>query len=220
MNKDITAADEALYQYLLRHIDAEPKELKQLERDANLCLMNPRMCSGHLQGRLLCMLVRLTGARRVLELGTFGGYAAISLAEGLHDIPGAEVITVEHDDEKEEFIRMHLDKSPYGGKVTPIISDAIEYMRSQPDASFDMIFLDSDKRTYADCYNECKRLLLHGGLLLADNVLWDGHIVDKQYDKDKQTQGLRHFNDIVAADPEVNVVILPLRDGLSIIRKK
>lgn len=217
MNSDNNTA---LQDYLLAHIDAEPGNLRALERDANLCLMNPRMCSGHLQGRLLCMLVRLTGARRVLELGTFGGYAALSLAEGLPDAAGAEVVTVEHDDEKEDFIRRHLGKSPHGTRVSLVIADALEYMSGQPDGSFDMIFLDSDKRTYADCYAECKRLLVPGGLLLADNVLWDGHIVDERYDRDRQTAGVRRFNDMVAADRDVNVVILPLRDGLSLIRKK
>ena len=211
-------SEEELKAYVAAHTEPEPANLARLERDTWVRLMNPRMCSGHLQGRLLKMLVKMSGARRVLELGTFGGYSALCLAEGIG--PGGEVVTVEVDDEKEDFIRQHLARSEYGERVRLVIGDAEEYMASQEAGSFDLIFLDSDKRRYPTCYPLCKRLLRPGGIILADNVLWDGHIADLAYDRDKQTLGLREFNSIVAADPEVEVVIVPMRDGLSIIRKK
>lgn len=210
--------DEALNNYLTEHIAPEPEWLRRLDRDANLELMNPRMNSGHLQGRLLTMLTRLVHPKRVLELGTFGGYSALCIAEGLESV--AEVVTLEIDDEKEDFIRRHIEASPFADRVRLVIGDAGKLLPDMPDASFDMIFLDSDKRDYPALYPQCKRLLRPGGLLIADNVLWSGHIIDPHYDRDRQTVALRRFNEIVAADKEVEVVILPMRDGLSLIRRK
>lgn len=209
--------DEALEKYVDSHIEAEPEWLSRLDRDANLDLMNPRMNSGHLQGRFLKMMVQLLHPRKVLELGTFGGYSALCMAEGLDE--GAEVITLEIDDEKEDFIREHLSLSAYGEKVKPVIGDALELLPQMEAESVDMIFLDSDKRDYPALYPLCKRLLRPGGLLIADNVRWSGHITDSRYDRDAQTKALRLFNDMVAKDAETDVVILPMRDGLSLIRK-
>lgn len=207
-----------LEEYLLRHMEPEPEWLSRLDRDANVELMNPRMNSGHLQGRLLKMLVRLLSPQRVLELGTFGGYSALCMAEGLGH--GTSLTTVEIDDEKEDFIMRHLAESPCGDRVKVMIDDALKLMGGWEQEYFDMIFLDSDKRDYPLLYGECKRILRPGGLLLADNVLWNGHITDARYDADPQTKALRKFNDMVAADGDVEVVILPMRDGLSMIRKK
>lgn len=208
--------DQALTDYVLGHIEPEPEWLRRLDRDANLRLMNPRMNSGHLQGRLLKMFTLLTRPRRVLELGTFGGYSALCIAEGLEQ--GAEVVTLEIDDEKEDFIREHIAASPFADRIRLVIGDATELLPAMPAASFDMLFLDSDKRDYPALYPECKRLLRPGGLLLADNTLWDGHITDPAYDRDRQTTALRRFNAIVSADDDVDSVILPLRDGLTLIR--
>lgn len=208
--------DQALTDYVLGHIEPEPEWLRRLDRDANLRLMNPRMNSGHLQGRLLKMVTLLTRPRRVLELGTFGGYSALCIAEGLEQ--GAEVVTLEIDDEKEDFIREHIAASPFADRIQLVIGDATELLPAMPAASFDMLFLDSDKRDYPALYSECKRLLRPGGLLLADNTLWDGHITDPAYDRDRQTTALRRFNAIVSADADVDSVILPLRDGLTLIR--
>lgn len=209
--------DNSLEEYLLEHIDPEPEWLRRLDRDANLELMNPRMNSGHLQGRFLKMLVELTQPRRVLEIGTFGGYSALCMAEGLKE--DAELITLEIDDEKEDFIARHLAASPFGNRVTPVIADALEFLPQQENGSFDFIFLDGNKRDYPQLYPECKRLLSNGGLLVADNVLWNGHITDPCYSGDAQTEALRRFNAMTAADPEMETVMLPLRDGLSLIRK-
>lgn len=210
--------DRELEEYLLRHSSPEPEWLRRLDRDANLELMNPRMNSGHLQGRLLKMLVAIASPRRVLEIGTFGGYSALCMAEGLAE--GAELITLEIDDEKEDFIRRHLAMSPYGHRVTAVIADAMDYLPEMAAGSIDLIFLDGNKRDYPALYAECKRVLRDGGLLLADNVLWNGHITDSRYDRDAQTVALRQFNELCAADPDMDAVILPVRDGLAILRKK
>lgn len=210
--------DEALNDYVAGHIDPEPEWLRRLDRDANLELMNPRMNSGHLQGRFIKMLTRLVRPSKVLELGTFGGYSALCIAEGLD--PGAQVVTLEIDDEKEDFIRRHIEASPFGDSVRLVIGDAGKLLPSMDPDSFDMIFLDSDKRDYPALYPLCKRLLRSGGLLIADNVLWSGHIIDSHYDRDRQTLALRRFNEMVATDAEVEKVILPMRDGLSLIYRK
>ncbi len=216
---------EDIYEYIDRHIDAEPEELHQLMRESNLRMVHGRMCSGHLQGRLLKMLVRLTGARRILELGTFTGYSTLCLAEGvaanIADSGGIEgrIDTIEIFDENEIFLREVFGRSKYGNLVNLIIGDALEVMPGLEAESYDMIFIDADKRVYADYYREAKRLLSPGGCIIADNTLWDGHVVDSGR-HDRQTDGVRKFNQLVAADPDTEKVILPLRDGLTIIRKR
>lgn len=208
----------SLEDYILKHIDAEPPLLSQLQRQANLDLMNPRMNSGHLQGRLLKMLVEMIKPRLVLELGTFAGYSALSMAEGLTD--DGKLITVEIDDEKEDFIRRFLDLSPYGHRVELHIGDACEFLRSYRGEPFDMVFIDADKRLYVDYYRLVWDNLAPGGFILADNTLWDGHVVDESYDRDSQTCGIRRFNDMVAADEAAEKVIMPIRDGITIVRKR
>jgi predicted O-methyltransferase YrrM len=174
------------------------------------------MVSGHLQGRLLKMLVRMVQARNVLEVGTFSGYSAIAMAEGLP--ADGHLYTFEVNDEMEDFTRPWIEQSPVADKITFIIGDAI-VLAPQLGITFDMAFIDGDKRTYCECYDAVLPLLRKGGVLLADNTLWDGHVVDPAYDHDQQTQGIRRFNDYVARDPRVEQVILPLRDGLSMILK-
>ncbi len=209
-------------EYILNHIAPEPENLKGLIRAANVEMVNPRMNSGHLQGRFLKMLVAMIRPKRILELGTFAGYSALCMAEGLDD--DATIITVEIDDEKEDFIRARLAESPHGKKVVLRIGDSLETIaalgKELGEECLDMVFMDADKRTYPECYAAVMPLLRPGGFLIADNTLWDGHVVDHNYDKDKQTKGIRRFNDIAATDPAVETVILPLRDGISLIRKK
>ncbi|MDE7159760.1 MAG: O-methyltransferase [Muribaculaceae bacterium] len=209
--------DDALRLYAERHSSPEPPELYETVRAAHIHLINGRMCSGHLQGRLLTMLTRMACPRHVLELGTFAGYSALCIAEGLSD--GATLTTVEHNDELEDFILSRFAASPYADRIRLLIGDALALMRGMEDASCDMIFIDADKRQYPAYYEECMRLLRRGGFILADNTLWDGHVTDAAYDRDPQTRGIRAFNDLVAADPRVEKVMLPLRDGLTIIRK-
>lgn len=206
-----------LEDYIEAHIDPEPEELRRIDRATNIRLLNGRMCSGHIQGRLLKMLVRMIRPRRVLELGTFSGYSALCMAEALE--PGATLHTVEVDDELEDFIRANLASAPAGENINLHIGDAMETMRGWDDGAFDLIFIDADKRAYADYYGEALRLLRPGGFIIADNTLWDGHVVEGCRHS-SQTEGIIRFNDLVASDPRVEKAIVPLRDGLTLIRKR
>lgn len=210
--------DEKLEQYVLAHIDAEPDNLKRLDRDTHLRLLYSRMCSGHLQGRLLKMLVRMINPQRVLELGTYSGYSALCMAEGLLR-PEACIHTIEIEDELEDFLREHFAQSPYGHKVNLHIGDAVKVL-DEVEGDFDLAFVDANKRDYVEYYNLVLPRITPGGYIIADNTLWDGKVVDWGKHLDAQTKGILDFNDLVANDPRVEVVIIPLRDGLTIIRKK
>lgn len=203
--------------YILRHIEPEPDYLKRLWRATNIHMLHGRMASGHLQGRLLKMLVQMIRPRNVLEVGTFSGYSAICMAEGLDD--GGMVYTFEINDEQEDFTRPWIERSPVADKIRFIIGDAITEA-PQLGVTFDMAFIDGDKRTYRETYEMVLSVLRKGGFILADNTLWDGHVVDPQYDHDPQTKGIETFNDYLLHDDRVEQVILPLRDGLTLIRKR
>ena len=204
--------------YILAHIDAVPDYLHRLWRATNLELLNGRMASGHLQGRLLKMLVEMVRPRNILEVGTFSGYSALCMAEGLAD-DDCRVYTFEVNDEVEDFTRRWIAGSPYGHRVQFTIGDALQ-LAPALGITFDMAFLDGDKRTYVEAYEMALRVVRPGGFILADNTLWDGHVIDPAYDRDHQTQGIRRFNNYVAADARTDKVILPIRDGLTIIKKK
>ena len=208
---------EKLEDYVLSHIEPEPEYLYRLWRATNLHTIHGRMVSGHLQGRLLKMLVQMIRPMRVLEVGTFSGYSAISMAEGLPE--GGQLYTFEINDEMEDFTRPWIEGSAVADRIHFIIGDA---MTEAPKLgiTFDMAFLDGDKRTYCECYEMVMTILKPGGFILADNTLWDGHVVDEAYNKDHQTQGISDFNDYIARDDRVEQVILPLRDGLTLIRVK
>lgn len=208
--------DSKLESYVLSHIDAEGDYLYRLYRATNIHTIHGRMASGHLQGRLLKMLVTMIRPRNILEVGTFSGYSAICMAEGLDE--GGRVWTFEINDEQEDFTRPWIEGSPVADKIRFIIGDAITEA-PKLGVVFDMAFIDGDKRTYVETYEMAMSVLRPGGYILADNTLWDGHVVDNAYDHDHQTVGIRRFNDHVAADKRVEKVILPLRDGLTIIRK-
>lgn len=208
--------DSELESYVLNHIDAEGDYLYRLYRATNIHTIHGRMASGHLQGRMLKMLVTMIRPRNILEVGTFSGYSAICLAEGLDD--DGKVWTFEINDEQEDFTRPWLEGSPVADKIRFIIGDAITEA-PKLGIEFDMAFIDGDKRTYVETYEMVMSVLRPGGYILADNTLWDGHVTDHAYDRDHQTVGIRRFNDHVAADKRVEKVILPLRDGLTIIRK-
>ena len=175
------------------------------------------MVSGHLQGRLLKMLVEMIRPQRVLEVGTFSGYSALCMAEGLPD--GGHLWTYEINDEMEDFTRKWLENSPYSDRITFMIGDAVTEA-PKLNLDFDLAFIDGDKRNYVETYEAILPIVKKGGFLLADNTLWDGHVTDSAYDHDRQTQGIRRFTDHVAADPRTEQVILPIRDGLTLIRKK
>ena len=203
--------------YILAHIEPEPDYLYRLWRATNIYMLHGRMASGHLQGRLLKMLVQMIRPRRILEVGTFSGYSALCMAEGLEE--GGKVYTFEINDEQEDFTRPWIEGSPMADKVEFIIGDAIKEA-PKLGLEFDMAFIDGDKRTYVETYEMVLKILRPGGFILADNTLWDGHVTDPAYDRDHQTQGIRRFNDHIAQDNRVEQVILPLRDGLTLIRKK
>ena len=213
---------DALEKYV--HDFSEPEEelLHELDRETNLRAVAPRMLSGHIQGRLLEMLVRMMRPRRVLEIGTFTGYSALSMAAGLDE--GAELHTVEVDDEQEEFIRSYFARSPHGDKITLHIGSALEIAPKL--GEFDMVFIDGDKREYPAYYrmlmgDDGGRRLVHGGsVLIADNILWSGKVVQPIAHNDRHTQALVEFNRMVVEDPRVENVIVPLRDGLNLIRVK
>ena len=208
--------DSKLESYVLNHIDAEGDYLYRLYRATNIHTIHGRMASGHLQGRLLKMLVTMIRPRNILEVGTFSGYSAICMAEGLDE--GGKVWTFEINDEQEDFTLPWIEGSPVADKIRFIIGDAITEA-PKLGVVFDMAFIDGDKRTYVETYEMVMSVLRSGGYILADNTLWDGHVTDHAYDRDHQTVGIRRFNDHVAADKRVEKVILPLRDGLTIIRK-
>ena len=208
-----------LEDYLLAHIDAEPEHLHQLDRDTHIELLYSRMCSGHLQGRLLKMLVRMIRPKRVLELGTYSGYSAQCLAEGLLD-DEAHIHTIEIEDELEDFLRAHFDQSPVGHRITLHIGDCNDIVPTLG-GDFDLVFIDANKRQYVDYFNLVIDHVKPGCFIIADNTLWDGKVADLHGKKlDPQTQGILDFNNLVAADPRVETVILPLRDGLTIMYKK
>ena len=209
--------DEQLENYILNHIDAEGDYLYRLYRATNVHLLRGRMASGHLQGRLLRMLVHMIRPRNILEVGTFSGYSAICMAEGLED--GGKVYTFEINDEQEDFTRPWIEGSAVADKIEFIIGDAVTEA-PRLGIVFDMAFIDGDKRTYLDVYEMALRVVKPDGFILADNTLWDSHVIDHTYDNDPQTQGIESFNDYVAHDNRVEKVILPLRDGLTLIRKK
>ena len=210
--------NEQLNDYILNHIDAEPEHLYRLERDTHLRLLYSRMCSGHLQGRLLKMLVRMAKPERILELGTFSGYSAQCLAEGL--LSGdAQVHTIEIEDELEDFLRQHFADSPVGHRIHLHICDASQIL-PQLNLMFDLVFIDANKRHYPQYYELVLPWLNPGGFIIADNTLWDGKVADPHAKIDPQTEGILSFNQMVAADPRVEKVIIPVRDGLTIIYKK
>ena len=204
-------------EYIDSHIDPEGDYLYRLWRATNLHTIHCRMASGHLQGRLLKMLVQMIRPLNILEVGTFSGYSAICMAEGL--TPGGRVWTYEINDETEDFTRPWIEGSPVADRIEFRIGDAnVEAPRLG--IEFDMAFVDGDKRTYRQTYDTLLPIICHGGYIIADNTLWDGHVVDPAYDHDSQTRGIETFNDYIAGDDRVEKVILPIRDGLTIIRKR
>ena len=208
---------EQLYRYIEAHSDPEPDYLYRLYRATNIHTIHGHMASGHVQGRLLKMLVEMIRPKNILEVGTFSGYSALCMAEGLED--GGRVFTFEINDEMEDFTRPWIEGSALADKIVFTIGDA-NVEAPKLGITFDMAFIDGDKRTYVETYEMVLPLLRHGGFIVADNTLWDGHVVDPAYDRDSQTIGIRRFNDDVAADGRVEKVIVPLRDGLTLIRKK
>ena len=214
-NHTTLEGENILDEYVLNHSDAEPEYLYRLWRATNVHMLHGRMASGHLQGRLLKMLVKMVNPQNIIEVGTFSGYSALCMAEGLGE--QGHLYTFEINDEQEPFTRKWIEDSPWADKITFIIGDATTEAK-KIGKSFDFAFMDGDKRTYVETYESLLPLMNKGAFILADNTLWDGHVTDTDYDKDQQTVGIRRFNDYVAADNRVEKVLLQLRDGLTMIR--
>lgn len=209
--------NEALDRYILDHIEPEGDYLYRLYRATNIHTVHGRMASGHLQGRLLKMLVQMVQPKNVLEVGTFSGYSAICIAEGLPE--DGKLYTFEINDEMEDFTRPWIEGSAVAHKIEFRIGDA-NVEAPKLGVEFDMAFIDGDKRMYLETYEMVLKIMRPGGFILADNTLWDGHVTDANYNHDRQTQGIKVFNDFIAHDERVETVILPLRDGLTLVRKK
>lgn len=208
----------ALQTYIQNHIDDEPELLQELQRQAHITLLHPRMLSGHIQGRILKMFMHMIQPKRVLEIGTYTGYSALCIAEGLAE--NAKLDTIEINDELEDKIRYFFSKSEHGNKITLHLGDALEIIPKFT-YNFDVVFIDGNKRHYIDYFESVMQKLNTGGYIFADNTLWDGHVIDEQVaSNDYQTQGIIAFNDFVKNDYRIETVILPIRDGISILRKK
>ncbi|MBQ2121344.1 MAG: O-methyltransferase [Bacteroidaceae bacterium] len=206
---------EKLDEYILSHISPEDDYLYRLYRATQIHLLRPRMASGHLQGQLLRMLCQMIRPQRVLEIGTYSGYSALSMASGMGE--GTELVTFEINDEQEDFTRPWLEGSPFPPKIKMIVGDIFSIL-PEMEGKFDLVFIDANKRQYCEYLDLVLPHLNSGAYIIADNTLWDGHVVDPAYDNDPQTQGVRAFNDRIATDPQFEKIILPLRDGLTIAR--
>ena len=205
-----------LDKYISEHTTPEGDYLYRLFRATHVEILAPQMASGHVQGRFLKFLVKMIRPKRILEIGTFTGYSAICMSEGL-DADG-KIYTFEVEDELEDFTRKWIDGSEHGSKIVFTIGNALEIVPTLGE-KFDMVFIDGNKREYIDYYEMAMKHLAPGGWILADNTLWDGHVIEAER-RDAQTNGVRAFNDFVRNDERVEVVILPLRDGLTIVRVK
>lgn len=204
-------------EYIQKHIDAEPELLQKLNRETHSSILFPRMISGHIQGRLLAMLCQMIQPQRVLEIGTFTGYSALCMAEALPE--NACIDTCEINDELEEFIMRFIDMSSYKAKINLHIGDALHII-PKLNFTYDLVFIDGNKRLYVDYYKTVFDKLNPGAYILADNTLWDGKVLKPLDEHDLQSIGIVNFNKLIAQDERVEKVILPLRDGLTIIRKK
>lgn len=216
MIKSNSDNERAIENYILRHLDAEPALLKELSREVNLSFVHPRMMSGHLQGRLLKMLVQMIRPRKVLELGTYTAYATLSMCEGLPE--GSTITTIEVFDELENFIRQALAKAGVEEKVELIIGDALELLPQMELKEVDLVYLDANKKAYPDYIRLLEERLPIGSFIFADNTLWGGKVIDESA-HDPQTVAIRQFNDYIAKSERLETVIIPLRDGLTMIRK-
>ena len=204
-------------EYIAAHSDVEPEYLKVINRKTHVQLLNPRMLSGHFQGRVLYMFCKMIRPVKILELGTFTGYSALCMAEALPE--QGKLITIESDDELEDIITENLKLSEHGNKIQLLIGEALEIIPGL-DNDFDLVFIDADKREYSAYFELILPRLKSGGFILADNTLWDGKVLKVHDNNDYQTIEIKKFNEMIAADQRVEKVMLPLRDGLTIIRKK
>jgi caffeoyl-CoA O-methyltransferase len=210
--------DEKLAKYSEDHTSGENDLLKELNRETWAKVMMPRMLSGHLQGRFLSMLSKMIRPHEVLEIGTYTGYSALCLAEGLAD--GGVLHTIDINEELSDMVGLYIKKAGLQGTIRCYTGSALDIIPTLP-AHFDLVFIDADKENYSAYYQLVFERIRPGGYIIADNVLWSGKITDeKQLAKDKDTRALHEFNRMVQSDPRVENVLLPVRDGLMLIRKR
>ncbi|QCX40722.1 methyltransferase domain-containing protein [Aureibaculum algae] len=203
--------------YVVEHSENEPQLLKQLNRETWQTVLNPRMLSGAFQGRVLSMLSKLTQPNSILEIGTYTGYSALCLAEGLSQ--DGILHTIDHNEELASLQEKYFNKSPYKHQIKQYIGNAIDIIPTI-DEKFDLVFIDADKSNYINYYNLVIDKMNKGGIILSDNVLWSGKVVEKLNPKDQDTKALLTYNKLLKEDPRVETVLLPFRDGLTISRIK
>ena len=222
---------EKIYEYIRQHATSPSEALAWVEKQTHIRTNHARMLSGAVQGQILRLLVQISRATRILELGTFTGYSAICLASALPE--GGHLDTLEINDELEDLILEGFERAGLDDKIELHIGDCKETLRrlrsgmgldnggqADPAMQYDIVYMDANKREYCEYYELIFDMVRPGGLILADNVLWDGKVCEDPMPQDKQTLGIARFNDMVSADPRVESVILPLRDGLNLIRRK
>lgn len=203
--------------YAVAHSMSEPELLQKLNRETNQKVLQPRMLSGHYQGRLLSMISKLIRPKRILEIGTYTGYSALCLAEGLSE--DGEIHTIDINEELVDFQRKYFDASGFGDRIHQYLGNAIDIINDL-DMTFDLIFIDADKENYSEYFHACIDKMPSGGVILSDNVLWSGKVVESIDPEDEATKSLVKYNDLLKNDPRVETVLLPIRDGLSLTRKK
>ncbi|MNE26306.1 putative O-methyltransferase [compost metagenome] len=209
--------DQALDDYCCEHTTAESALLAKLNRDTHVNILQPRMLSGHFQGRLLSLLSKMIRPERILEIGTYTGYSALCMAEGLTET--GKIITLDINAQLEDFVRSYISESDYASKIDYRICNAMEEI-PQLDEQFDLVFIDADKMNYINYYNLVFDKVKSGGYILSDNVLWSGKVIQTEGKIDKDTQLLKDFNELIQQDERVENLLLPIRDGIMIARKK
>jgi len=208
---------EELENYAAQHTEDEPLLLKELNKRTHLNVLQPRMISGHFQGRFLSLLSKMVQPRTILEIGTYTGYATLCLAEGLH--PEGVLHTIDIKEELTDLQREFFDRSGYGNQIVQHLGKAADIIPSL-DTTFDLVFIDADKQNYAHYFDLVIEKMNRGGLILSDNVLWSGKVVEEVKHNDKHTQALMAYNQKIKDDPRVETVLLPIRDGITLSRVK
>ena len=203
--------------YIVNHSEDEPPLLQQLSRETHLKILQPRMLSGHYQGRLFSLISKMLNPKAILEIGTYTGYSALCLAEGLQN--NGVLHTIDINEELYDFKRKYFNASPYGQQIIQHVGNAIDIIKTL-DHQFDLVFIDADKEDYPAYFELVINKLKKGGVILSDNVLWSGKVIEPLIEGDDATKALLQYNQMLKNDPRIETVILPVRDGLTIIRKK
>lgn len=206
---------EELENYVVMHSEEEPKLLEELNRETHQKILKPRMLSGHFQGRVLSMLSKLVNPKNILEIGTYTGYATLCLAEGLQE--QGSIDTLDNNEELVDFQRKYFDKSVYGKQIIQHLGEALKILPTL-DKKYDLVFIDADKENYINYFNVILPMMNKGGIILSDNVLWSGKVLEEVKKNDKSTQVLLEYNQLLKQSDKVETVLLPIRDGLTVSR--